>query len=181
MKRLFITTIIFITTNCLFGQTTQTDVSIKSDTSGLKIRGTNISYFIDGIRVLPCDTITFDNLIKAQIKQLDHKAKDKYYISNTLGLNTDSLPRGTNYRICEDKLSLSYIPSSKGTLISPDKYDGHSLMYNLYRPVFNTRLGYYVIKVQSTNGEWGGATVFYYYKIQGKKFKFVKKHVTSVS
>jgi hypothetical protein len=169
-------------TTVLLGQTIQTDISIKSDTSEIKIRETNISYyFIDGVKVSPCDTIIFYNLINAQIKQLDHKAKDRYYISNTLNLNTDSLPRGKNYRFCEDKLSLSNIYSKKGTLINPDKYDGHSLMYNLYRPFFNTRLKYHIIKVRSSHGEWGGATVFYYYKKHGKKFKFVKKRVTSVS
>jgi len=168
-------------TNVLVGQTTQTDFSIKSDTSGIKIRGANVTYFIDGVKMLPCDTAVFNNLINAQIKQLEHKAKDKFYVSNTFSSNTDSLPRGTNYRFCEDKLSISNIQSKKGTLISPDKYDGHSLLYNLYRPIFNTRLQYHIIKVQSSNGEWGGATVFYYYKKHGKKFKLVKKHVTSVS
>ena len=181
MKNHFITTIFIITTSFLLGQKKQTDISIKSDTSEIKIRGTKIAYFIDGIKVFPCDTIAFNNLIKAQIKQLDHKAKDKYYISNTLSLNTDSLPRGTNYRFCEDKCVLSNIPSGKGTLMSPDQYAGSSLMYTLYRPFFNTRLNYHIIKVQSTNGEWGGVTVFYYFKQHGKKFKFVKKQVTSVS
>ncbi len=181
MTKLIIKIIIFITTNCLFGQTTQTDVSIKSDTSVIKIRGASITYFVDGVKVFLCDTITFNNLIKAQIKQLDSKAKERYYITNNLEVNIDSLPRGTNYKFCEDKLSFSNIHSKNGILISPDKYDGHSLMYNLYRPFFNARLKYHIIKVRSTYGEWGGSTIFYYYKKHGKKFKFIKKHVTSVS
>lgn len=174
-KKFFLTITLLLTLICVFGQISE------KDSSTIKNSRTNIVYFTEGVKVFPCDTIAFNNLITAQIKRLDREVKDKYFISSTINQNSNTLPNETNYKVCEDINLISSVRSKNGTLINSNKHDGKSLIYSLFRPFFNSKLNYYIIKVSHSNGEWGGATVLYYYKKRGQKFKYIKKHVTSVS
>lgn len=154
--------------------------SLISDSNAMRIRG-NASLYLDGVKIISCDSSGYFNLINTAIKYLDKKSKDTFYVSNKLEIYIDSLPSGDNYSLCDDITSLQSIISQKGLLINPDKYDGNTNMFKVYQPIYNARLNSYLIFIRSSHGEWGSSIVMYSFSKKGRKFKFVKKSLQWIS
>ena len=128
-----------------------------------------------------CDTTTFYKLIRLQIKHFDKQSSVKYFISNRINLDHDTLPNWVKNTVCADIKTLDHVTSKKGSIISNDNFDNNSTVYFLFCPTYVQKLNSYIVKVRHRNGEWGGATVLYHYKKKGKTFKLIKKTVVSIS
>ena len=136
---------------------------------------------VRGQENISCDTTTFYKLIRLQIKYFDKQASDKYFISNKINRDNDTLPNWVKNTICADITTLDHITAKKGSIISTDNYDNTSTVYFIFCPAYIQKLNSYIIKVRHMSGEWGGATVIYHYKKKGKTFRLTKKAVVSVS
>lgn len=122
--------------------------------------------------MVPCDSQIFRELLQTQLAQINKQAWKDYQISNTI-LERDSASGKTDLA-CQKISNLNIHIPKRGDLNDTIINGNKSQVYYIYPPVYDPTLDRYLIKVFRSDGEWGGATLNYYYKKTRRKFKFTK-------